>query len=389
MKKILCFSAIFFLAVFFGAPIISFAADSGGCSSAGPLCTINTANDGTCAQNTDTGDFYCKANTSATPPAPSPAPAPAQTTNGFVPLAGIPGLTTGVTASQEGLAVFFNNLYKFLIGLAAILAVIEIIWGGLEISTKDSVSKQGLGRERITNAILGLVLVLSPVLVFTIINPKILNLSIDLPPLNLGTGAAPGGGTGTPPPATIDQATGCSFTGTLLKKASCSSQQKAEDFATSAICTANGTGTVLPCQGGVNSYGCADTAYYATCDTSSGPLTGPFFFLDITPKNSLSLITPGLHDTYQPVASTPNDSLDGIPANPNNGNAVIQFQTACNTDKGIVCMSTIKHGTLPEYCPHSTYLPTNSCNYMYIYCTNNPPSTSFLGGCGQSFSVIN
>ena len=102
----------------------------------------------------------------------------------FVPLAGIPGLTQNVPETAAGLAGFFNNLYKYLIGLAAILALIEIIWGGLEISTKDSVSKQSNGRKRITQAIFGLVLVLSPVVVFSIINPSILNLSLSLPILD-------------------------------------------------------------------------------------------------------------------------------------------------------------------------------------------------------------
>jgi hypothetical protein len=109
---------------------------------------------------------------------------------GFVALAPIPGLTEGVTADSASLATFFNNLYKYLIGIAAVLAVIEIILGGLEISTKDSVSKQSDGRERITQAIFGLILVLSPVLVFSIINPSILNLSLNLPPINLTTSPA-------------------------------------------------------------------------------------------------------------------------------------------------------------------------------------------------------
>lgn len=115
-------------------------------------------------------------------------------TSDFVALAPIPGLTQGVVANSSGLASFFNNLYKYLIGLAAVLAVIMIIWGGLEISTKDSVSKKQDGKERITQAILGLVLVLSPVLVFSIINPRILNLSIGLSPLTLPTPAPASGG---------------------------------------------------------------------------------------------------------------------------------------------------------------------------------------------------
>ncbi|MDE1919245.1 MAG: hypothetical protein KGH56_00945 [Patescibacteria group bacterium] len=118
---------------------------------------------------------------------------PAQ--SGFVPLAPIPGLTSitdqNSAANSANLAVFFNNLYKFLIGIAAVLAVIEIIWGGLEISTQDSISKQKDGKKRIQDAIFGLVLVLSPVLVFSIINPSILNLSLNLPALNLATPPIP------------------------------------------------------------------------------------------------------------------------------------------------------------------------------------------------------
>ncbi|MEK7125948.1 MAG: pilin, partial [Patescibacteria group bacterium] len=112
---------------------------------------------------------------------------------GFVPLAGIPGLTDTATLNATGgvnqntLAVFFNNLYKFAIGMAAALAVIMIIWGGLEYATQDSISKKSDGKERIYNAIFGLVLVLSPVLVFSIINPNILNLSINLPELDTRT----------------------------------------------------------------------------------------------------------------------------------------------------------------------------------------------------------
>lgn len=105
--------------------------------------------------------------------------------DGFVALAPIPGLTEGTVATSNNLPLFFNNLYKYLIGIAAVLAVIEITWGGLEISTQDSVSKQSSGRERISQAIFGLILVLSPALVFGIINPQILNLQLNLGQINL------------------------------------------------------------------------------------------------------------------------------------------------------------------------------------------------------------
>ena len=127
-------------------------------------------------------------------PATQPAPAPTASTEstGFVPLAPIPGLTdVGSNITSSTLAGFLNNLYLYLIGAAATLAVIMIIWGGLEISTQDSISKQGAGRQKIQQAILGLVLVLSPVLVFSIINPSILNLSLALPALDTKTSRTP------------------------------------------------------------------------------------------------------------------------------------------------------------------------------------------------------
>ena len=121
----------------------------------------------------------------------APAITRADTGSGFVPLAPIPGLndSIGSTVSSANLATFLNQLYIYLIGASAILAVIMIIWGGLQISTQDSVSKQGEGRQRIQQALFGLVLVLSPVLIFTIINPKILDLSLALPPLDVHTGS--------------------------------------------------------------------------------------------------------------------------------------------------------------------------------------------------------
>ncbi len=124
---------------------------------------------------------------------------------GFVPLAPIPGLTEGVVANEGGLAQFLNNLYKFLIGIAAVLAIIMIIWGGLQYSTQDSVSEKGEGKQRIYDAIFGLILVLSPVLVFSIINPSILNLSINMEPLDTQSGIPANSG-GTPTITTDEEA---------------------------------------------------------------------------------------------------------------------------------------------------------------------------------------
>lgn len=108
---------------------------------------------------------------------------------GFVPLTNIPGLTDTASANklleEHTFSDFLNALYKYLIGIAAVIAIIQIVRGGIMIATKDSPAAHGNGRELIMHSIFGLILVLSPVLVFSIINKNILNLDANLPPLKL------------------------------------------------------------------------------------------------------------------------------------------------------------------------------------------------------------
>jgi hypothetical protein len=142
-----------------------------------------------------------------------PALAHAATT--FVPLAPIPGLTQNV--DPNNLAVFFNGLYKFCIGAAAVLAILEITMGGFQVMSGDSVTAHSAGRERIMGAVLGLILVLSPFLVFSIINPCILSfsttancpnsLSSDFSSLQ-PSNTSPGSGSGTAGSADQSQSTG-------------------------------------------------------------------------------------------------------------------------------------------------------------------------------------
>lgn len=157
------------------------------------------------------------------PPTPSPTTPPTTQSGGFVPLAPLPGLTSGDGAnsiiSSGSFGAFFNHLYDYLIGIAVIIAIIMVIWGGLQYSTQDSISKKGEGKERIQQAIFGLILVLSPALVFTIINPAILNFSLSFTPIEQGAPlATPPGSVGT-----VDPTTGCTSFGVagVFQKAVC------------------------------------------------------------------------------------------------------------------------------------------------------------------------
>ncbi len=104
--------------------------------------------------------------------------------SGFVPITNFPAFTS--YSASSSLTPFINNLYTYAIGIAAILAVIEIIWGGfLWMGSGASVSSKEAGRSKITMAILGLVLVLSPYLILSILNPNMLSLRLGVTTMNI------------------------------------------------------------------------------------------------------------------------------------------------------------------------------------------------------------
>ena len=98
-----------------------------------------------------------------------PAFAYAQGTD-FIPLLpSLPGISE--TASSNSLAPFLSQIYKICIGLAAVLAVLQIMRAGILYMGGDSITEKKQARELIGTALAGLLLVLSPVIVFSISNP--------------------------------------------------------------------------------------------------------------------------------------------------------------------------------------------------------------------------
>jgi hypothetical protein len=112
--------------------------------------------------------------------------------SGFVPLTDIPAVKE-ITNANGGLTKFFNYLYVLAVGAAAIIAVLQFVRAGILYSVMSTgVVEKREARGLMMMSVLGLLLVLSPALVFGIINPDILSLRI-------GTtlGPAGSGGTGT------------------------------------------------------------------------------------------------------------------------------------------------------------------------------------------------
>jgi type IV secretory pathway VirB2 component (pilin) len=95
----------------------------------------------------------------------------------FVPLTtGVPFLEN--VGNADSLSTFLNDIYKVCIGVAATLAVLQIMRAGIMYMGGDSVTEKKEAKNLIAMSIGGLILVLSPVVVFSIINPEILSLEI-------------------------------------------------------------------------------------------------------------------------------------------------------------------------------------------------------------------
>lgn len=93
----------------------------------------------------------------------------------YVPLSkNLPLIGSG--ALDTNLTTLANNVLGISVGLAAALAVIMLAIGGFKYMTSDSVFNMGSAKEQITNAIVGLLIVLGAVLVLGFINPEIVGL---------------------------------------------------------------------------------------------------------------------------------------------------------------------------------------------------------------------
>ncbi|MDB5265407.1 MAG: seg [Parcubacteria group bacterium] len=152
----------------------------------------------------------------------------------FVPLTQLPGLST-VAANAISLPSFINNLYRISIGLAAFFAIAQIIWAGfIFMGSADSVSKNTKARAKIMNAILGLVLVLSPFVVFSVINPKILNISLNFTGLQSKNGT--GGDVQVTPLTNGSTVPNADKTGGVYGMSSCSPACTGTDVCSNSTC---------------------------------------------------------------------------------------------------------------------------------------------------------
>jgi len=107
----------------------------------------------------------------------------------YVPIAQIPFAPAGQAMTAEA---FVAGAYRLSIVVAAMLAVVKIIYGGVQWMLTDVVTSKENAKKDIRGAILGLLIVLSAVFILEIVNPQLTRFSLfsDAPPVTVGQ---PGG----------------------------------------------------------------------------------------------------------------------------------------------------------------------------------------------------
>jgi hypothetical protein len=157
----------------------------------------------------------------------------------FVPLTSLPGLSA-ISQTNSDFISFFNNLYKVCIGFAAVLALLQIIRAGIEwMAAGDNTERVSHARTLITNSVFGLILVLSPVIIFSIINPNVLSLQLNVSGLNSGS-AAPASNSTTAASTAANANNGNPANASLSNGGDC--ENNAEACGTGFICQVNNDG---------------------------------------------------------------------------------------------------------------------------------------------------
>ncbi|MFH1170346.1 MAG: pilin [Candidatus Vogelbacteria bacterium] len=93
-----------------------------------------------------------------------------------------PDIGVGLSAQESSLGNYLSILFKTLIGLAGGIAVLLIVVGGLQYILSEVPGVKSSGKERISNALIGLILALSAWLILNTINPDLINFKLNLNP---------------------------------------------------------------------------------------------------------------------------------------------------------------------------------------------------------------
>lgn len=85
-----------------------------------------------------------------------------------------------LNAGSDSLGSYLNKIFQFGIIIIGVLAVLSIALAGLQYMTSETPFKLGNAKDRMRNAIAGIILALSAYIILNTINPDLVNIKIDL-----------------------------------------------------------------------------------------------------------------------------------------------------------------------------------------------------------------
>ncbi len=102
----------------------------------------------------------------------------------YIPLAPLPGIgdTPDTVRVASSLPLYLIAIFKLLIGLAAALAVVMITIGGFQYMSTDAISGKSEGKEKIKQALTGLILAMGSYLILYTLNPKLTQFNLNIDP---------------------------------------------------------------------------------------------------------------------------------------------------------------------------------------------------------------
>ena len=84
------------------------------------------------------------------------------------------------TGKNVALGKYLNLMIKVIIGLSPVMAVVMIVIGGMEYMTSELISSKEAGKEKIRNALLGLLIALGAYALLFTINPNLLRTDVKI-----------------------------------------------------------------------------------------------------------------------------------------------------------------------------------------------------------------
>ncbi|MDO8604115.1 MAG: hypothetical protein Q7K40_01780 [bacterium] len=104
------------------------------------------------------------------------------TAQNYVPLAPLPGTAIDSSATTVNLSSYISGVIKLLIALGGGLAILFAVIGGVQyVAASINPSAKADALEKVQNAIIGLIIILSSYLLLNSINPKLVDFKLALP----------------------------------------------------------------------------------------------------------------------------------------------------------------------------------------------------------------